>query len=125
MTKVKMKTDVVGSDAPRPSLVESVDGTSLTLEGVDHIEGGHRLPPRVLGVGHGVFDHILQKSLDHRSGFLIDLARDSFDSAPPRQSADGRLGDPGDVAFAALSESFGSALSQSLTSFAAARHTAM
>ena len=122
MTKVKMKTDVVGSDAPRPSLVESVDGTSLTLEGVDHIEGGHRLPPRVFRVGHGVFDHILQKGLDHRSGFLIDLARDSLHSAPPRQSADGRLGDPGDVAFAALSEAFGSSLSQSFASFSSAGH---
>ena len=79
------------------SLVEAVNGSALTLEGVDHIESGHRLPPRVFRVGHGVFHHILQKGLDHRSGFLIDLARDSLHSAPPRQTADGRLGDTGEI----------------------------
>ena len=79
-------------------LLPVVNGAFLMVEGLDYIEGGHRLPPRVFRVGHGIVDHILQKGLDHRSGFLVDLARDSFDSAPPRQSADGRLGDPGNVA---------------------------
>ena len=120
----KQKENSAASAAPTPttSLVEAVNGSALTLEGVDHIESGHRLPPRVFRVGHGVFHHILQKGLDHRSGFLIDLARDSLHSAPPRQSADGRLGDPGDVAFTALAESLGSSLSQSFASFSSSGH---
>ena len=40
--------------------------------------------PRPSRVCHDVFDHVLQSGLDHRSGFLIDLARDSLHSAPPR-----------------------------------------
>ena len=42
---------------------ESVEGTSLTLEGVDDIHGGDSLPLSVLGVGHSATDDILQEKL--------------------------------------------------------------
>ena len=121
--KTKSKNEIHSNpiDSTR-KLVESVNGASLTLEGVHDIQRRHRLPLRVFGVGHGVFDHILQKGLDHRSGFLINLSRDPLHSASPRQSPDGWLGDSGNVSFAALSESLSSSLSQSFTSFSSARH---
>ena len=42
---------------------EAVQGASLALEGVDHIEGGHGLAAGVLGVGDGVTDHVLKEHL--------------------------------------------------------------
>ena len=95
---------------------------SRSIAGNAFVNSSTATAPRPPRVCHDVFDHVLQSGLDHRSGFLIDLARDSLHSAPPRQSADGRLGDPGDVAFAALSEAFGSSLSQSFASFSSAGH---
>ena len=117
-----MKNKKLSTIQPPIELVESVDGSSLTLEGVYDIQCRHRLPLRVFGVGHSVFDHILQKRLDHRSGFLVNLSRDPLHSASPRQSSDGRLGDSRDVSFASLSEPFSSALSQTFASFSSSRH---
>ena len=45
---------------------ESVEGTSLALEGVDNVHGGDGLPLGVLGVGHGVSHHVLQEHSQHR-----------------------------------------------------------
>ena len=42
---------------------ESVEGTSLSLEGIDHIHGGDGLPLGVLGVGDGVPDDVLEENL--------------------------------------------------------------
>ena len=37
---------------------ETVEGSSLSLERVHDVEGGDRLPLRVLGVGDRVSDHV-------------------------------------------------------------------
>ena len=42
---------------------ESVQSTSLPLQGVDHVHGSDSLPLGVLGVGDSVPDHILQEDL--------------------------------------------------------------
>ena len=42
---------------------ESVEGTSLPLEGIDHIRGGDGLPLGVLGIGDGIPDDILKEDL--------------------------------------------------------------
>ena len=103
-------------------LVESVNGSSLTLERIHDIQGGHRLPLRVFGVGHSVFDHILQKGLDHRSGFLVNLTRDPLHSTSPRQTTNRWLRDSGNISFAAFTESFSSSLSQTFASFSSSGH---
>ena len=59
---------------------ESVQGTSLTLEGVDHIHGGHGLPLGVLGVGHRITDHVLKEHLEDTTGLLVDQTRDTLDT---------------------------------------------
>jgi len=38
---------------------ESVEGTALTLQGIDDIHGGDGLPLGVFGVGDGITDDIL------------------------------------------------------------------
>ena len=46
-------------------LGEAVDGLSLALEGIDHIESIHSLPTSMLSVGDGVADDVLQEHLEH------------------------------------------------------------
>ena len=76
---------------------ESVQGTSLPLEGIDDIHGGDGLPLGVFGVGDGIPDHVLKEDLEDATGLLVDEAGDPLDSSPPRQTADGGLGDALDV----------------------------
>ena len=72
---------------------ESVQGASLALQGVDHIEGGHGLAAGVLGVGDGVTDHVLKEHLEDTAGLLVDEATDTLDATTASQTPDGRLGD--------------------------------
>ena len=72
---------------------EAVEGAALPLEGVDHVHGGDGLPLSVLGVGHGVADHVLEEDLEDAPGLLVDEAGDPLDAAPPGEAPDGGLGD--------------------------------
>ena len=76
---------------------EAVQGASLAFQGIDHIHGGDGLPLGVLGVGDGIPDHVLEEHLEDTTGLLVDEAGDPLDSSPPRQTADGGLGDALDV----------------------------
>jgi hypothetical protein len=51
---------------------ETVEGTALALERVDHVEGGNSLPLGVLGVGDGVTDDTLEEGLQDTAGLLVD-----------------------------------------------------
>jgi hypothetical protein len=107
----------------KPNLTtETVQGPSLALERVDHVHGGDRLPPGVLGIGHGVSDHILEEDLEHATRLLVDQAADALDSATPGEAADGGLGDALDVISEHLPVTLGASLSQSLASLASTRH---
>ena len=101
---------------------ESVQGTSLALEGVDHIHGGHGLPLGVLGVGDGITDDILEENLENTTGLLVDEAGDALDTTTTSQTADGGLGDTLDVITKNLPVALGAPLSESLSSFAASSH---
>ena len=103
-------------------LVESVEGTSLSLEGVDHIECGDGLSLSVVAVRDRVSHHVLQKCLEDRSRFFVDQSRHSLDSASSRQSADGRLGHSLHGVLRLLAVSLGAALSESFASFATSGH---
>ena len=52
---------------------ESVEGTSLPLEGIDYIHGGDSLPLGVLGVDDGVSDNVLEESSEDGAGLLVDV----------------------------------------------------
>jgi hypothetical protein len=43
------------------SYAESVQGEAVALEGVDDVHDRHRLPARLLRVGHGVADDFLEE----------------------------------------------------------------
>ena len=104
---------------------EAVEGAALPLEGVDDVEGGDGLPLGVLGVGHGVADHVLQEHLEDGAGLLVDQPGDALDTATAGQAADGGLGDALDVVAQDLAVPLRSALSESLSSLATARHCKM
>ena len=76
---------------------ESVEGTSLTFQGIDDIHSGDSLPLGVLGVGDGITDDVLKEDLEDTTGLFVDESRDSLDSTTTRQTADGGLGDTLDV----------------------------
>jgi hypothetical protein len=101
---------------------ESVEGSALALEGIDHIHGGDSLPLGVLGVGDGITDDVLKEHLEDTSGLLIDEARDALDTTSAGQTADGGLGDALDVVAENLAVTLGASLAESLASFASSSH---
>ena len=96
---------------------EAVQGAALALEGVDNIHSGDGLPASVLGVGHGITDHVLEEHLEHGAGLLVDEARDALDTSTTRETADGWLGNALDVIAKDLAVTLGASLSESFTSF--------
>ena len=76
---------------------ESVQGTSLPLEGIDNVHGGDGLPLGVFSVGDSVPDDILKEDLEDSTRLLVDESRDTLDSTTTRQTPDGGLGDALDV----------------------------
>ena len=101
---------------------ESVEGTSLPLEGIDNIHGGNGLPLGMFGVGDSIPDDILKENLENSTSLLIDQTRDPLDSSTAGQSPDGRLGDALDVVPQHLAMTHGSSLPESLSSFATSTH---
>jgi hypothetical protein len=57
---------------------ESVEGTSLSFQGIDYVHGGDGLPLGVFGICDGISDDILKEYLEHSSGLFVDEARDTF-----------------------------------------------
>ena len=76
---------------------ESVEGTSLTFQGVDDVHGGDGLPLCVLGVCDGITDHVLQENLEDSTSFFVDEPRDTLDTTSTSQTADSGLSDTLDV----------------------------
>ena len=104
---------------------ESVQGTSLPLEGIDDIHGGDSLPLGVFGVGDSIPDDVLKEDLEDSTGLLIDETRDTLDSSTASQTPDGGLGDSLDVVSQHLTVTLGASLSESLSSFTTSSHVAV
>ena len=51
---------------------ESVEGSALSFQSVDDVHSSDGLPLGVLGVGYGITNDVLQKYLEHSSGFFVD-----------------------------------------------------
>ena len=113
----------LGRDLDLQSLTsESVEGTSLPLEGIDDIHSGDGLPLGVFGVGDGVTDDVLKEHLEDTSGLLVDQARDTLDTSTAGQTTNGGLGDALDVVTQHLPVTLSASLSESLASFASSGH---
>lgn len=101
---------------------ETIEGASLSLEGIDDIHGGNGLSLGVLGVCDCITNHIFEKDFQDSTGFFIDVSRNTLDSSSASESSDGRLGDSMDIISQNLSVAFSSRFSKSFSSFSAARH---
>ena len=101
---------------------ESVEGTSLPLEGIDDIHGGDSLPLGVFGVGDGITDDVLKEDLEDTTGLLIDQARDTLDTTTTRQTANSGLGDSLDVITQDFAMTLSASLSKSFSSFTTSSH---
>ncbi|KAF1595939.1 UNVERIFIED_CONTAM: hypothetical protein FQV16_0015762, partial [Eudyptes robustus] len=96
---------------------ETVEGTALAFQRVDHIHGGDGLSLGVLAVGDGISDHILQEDFENTTGFFVDEAGDSLHSTTTSQTTDGGLGDALDVITEDFAMTLGTSFSESLASF--------
>ena len=74
------------------SSTETIDGSALSLEGVDNVHGSHGFSSGVLSVGDGISDDSLEEALEDLSGVIIDEGGDSLDTSSSGESSDGRLG---------------------------------
>lgn len=101
---------------------ETVQGPSLSLEGVDDIHGSNSLPLGVLGVGDSVTDDVFQEYLEDTTSFFVDETRDTLDTTTTGKTTDSWLGDTLDVITEYLSVTLGSSFSQTFTSFSTTRH---
>ena len=101
---------------------ESVEGTSLPLEGIDNIHSCDSLPLGVFGIGDSITDDVLKEDLEDTAGLLVDQAGDTLDAATAGQTADGRLGDALDVVAEHFAVTLGAALAQSLATLSTSRH---
>ena len=107
---------MIDADSSEGLTTESVQSTSLSLQGVDNIKSSDGLASSMLGIGDGVLDNRLQERLEDSSGLLIDEGRDSLDTTSTSQSSDGWLSDSLDVVSQNLSVSLGTSLSQTFSS---------
>lgn len=101
---------------------ETVQGATLTLQGVHDVHGGDGLPLGVLGVGDGVPDDVLEEHLQYTASLLVDQAGYALHSTAASETADGRLGDPLDVIAENLPVTLGSSFSQTFPSLSATGH---
>ncbi len=101
---------------------ESVEGASLTFQGVNDVHGCDRLPLGVLCVGDGITNDVLQENLENSTGLFVDEARDTLDTTTTSQTADCWLCDTLDVITKHLAMTLGATLSQTFASFTSARH---
>jgi hypothetical protein len=101
---------------------ESVEGTSLPLEGIDDIHSGDSLPLGVFGIGDGITDDVLKEDLEDTTGLLIDQARDTLDTSTSRQTTDGGLGDTLNVITQYFAMTLSASLAESFSSFTTSGH---
>ena len=103
---------------------KSIEGTSLSLQGIDHIHGSDSLPLGMFSVGNSISDDILKENLENSTSLLIDESRDTLDSTTTSQPPDSRLGDTLDVVSQHLPVTLSASLSQSLSTFSTSSHVA-
>ncbi len=92
------------------------------FESVDDIHRDDGLASGMLSIGHSVANDTLEEDLEHITSLLIDETGDTLYTTTTSQTADGGLGDALDIIAQNLAMALRTSLSQSLSSFAAARH---
>jgi hypothetical protein len=104
-------------------MIETVEGASLALEGVDDIHGGNGLATSAIAVGDRVADYVLEEHLENTASLFIDEPVDTLDTTTSSKTTDGRFGDSEEVATKYLSVTLGPALTEAFGTFTASGHS--
>ena len=112
----RVRLGVVERGEGHASSSETVEGTALTFEGVDDVQGGDRLALGVLGVSDRVSDDVLEEDLENSTGFFVNQTRDTFDSSSTSKTTDSRFGDTLDVVSQNLTMTFGTPFTETFSS---------
>jgi len=76
----------------------------------------------MLSVSDRITDDVFEKDLEHTTSLFVDETGDTLDTTTTGETANGGLGDTLDVVTKNLAVTLGASLSESLSSFSAARH---
>jgi hypothetical protein len=94
------------------------DTATLTLT----IHCSHSLSASVFRVSDGITDDILKKDLENSTSLFVNETRNTLDTTTTSETTDSGLGDSLDIVTKDLAMTLGASLSESLSSFATARH---
>jgi len=72
---------------------ETVEGLSLSLKSIHHIQCSDSLTTGVLSVGDRVTNDVLEVDLKDTSGLFVDETRDTLNTSTTSQTTNGWLGD--------------------------------
>lgn len=101
---------------------ESVEGSALSLQGVDNVHCGDGLALGMLGICDCVSDNVLKENFENATSFLVYQSRNTFHTASTSQTTNSWLGDSLDVVTQNFPVSLCASLSESLSSFSTSRH---
>ena len=104
---------------------ETIQGTALAFEGIDHIHGCYCLPLGMFRVGYRVSDDIFKEHLENASGLFIDQPRDALHTTSTSQSANCRFGNSLNVITKDFAMPFCTSLAKPLSTFASTSHCCM
>ena len=90
---------------------ETVQGAALSLQSVDDVHGGNRLPLGVFGVGDSITDDVLEEHFQYTTGLFVDQTGDTLDTTSASQTTDSGLGNTLDVITEHLTMTLGATLS--------------
>ena len=96
---------------------KTIESATLAFQCVDNVHRRDRLATCVFGVRDGVTNHVLQEHLEHATRLLVDEIRDALHTATTRQTTNGRLCDALNVITQHFAVTFGTALSETFSSY--------
>jgi hypothetical protein len=76
-------------------------------------------------VSDGITDNILKKDLENSTSLFVNETRNTLDTTTTSETTDSGLGDSLDIVTKDLAMTLGASLSESLSSFATARHVSI
>ena len=77
--------------ASRCLSTEAVESASLALERIDDVESRDGLAARMLSVGDGIADDVLEEDLEDATGLLVDETADALNTTTACQTTDSGL----------------------------------
>jgi len=101
---------------------ETIEGTALSLQCVDDIEGSDGLALGVFGIGNSITDDTLEEGLQNTTSLFIDHGRNTLDTTTTSETSDSWLGDTLDVVSQNLTMTLGTTLSKTLSALSASSH---